>query len=56
MTSEVLLAKNQENVQLEEGVCDLEHEDMRVVMLVADQDAFTRPSQTMFLVMFFQPL
>jgi len=42
-----------EHVQLEEGVCDLQHEDVRVVVLMADQDAFTSPSHAMLRVVLF---
>lgn len=45
-----------ESLQLEEGVCDLQHEDVRVVVLVADQDAFASPSHAMLRVVFFQSL
>ena len=56
MTSENFIVKIKEDVQLEEGVRDLQHEDVRVVVLVADQDAFARPSHAMFLVVFFESL
>jgi len=42
-----------EHVQLEEGVCDLQHEDVRVVVLMADQDAFASPSHAMLRVVLF---
>jgi len=44
------------SIQLEEGVRDLQHEDMWVVVLVADQDAFASPSHAMLRVVFFQSL
>lgn len=44
------------HLQLEEGVCDLQHEDVRVVVLVADQHTLARPSHTMFLVVFLKAL
>ena len=43
-------------VQLEEGVCDLQHEDVRVVVLVADQNGFARPSHAVLVVVLFQSL
>ena len=43
-------------VQLEECICNLQHEDVRVVVLVADKYAFTCPSHAMFLVMLFETL
>lgn len=36
------------SLQLEEGVCNLQHEDVRVVVLVADQDAFACAAHAMF--------
>jgi len=42
--------------QLEEGIGNLQHQDMRMIMLMADQDPLTRPSHPMLLVVFFQPL
>jgi hypothetical protein len=44
------------NVQLEERISNLQHEDMRMVMLVADQDSLARTAHSMLLVVFFQPL
>lgn len=44
------------HIQLEEGVGNLQHEDMRVVVLMADQDAFTGTAHTMLCVVFFEPL
>ena len=56
MTSVRVKDEGCERVQLEEGVCDLQHEDVRVVVLVADQDAFASPSHAMLRVVLFQPL
>jgi hypothetical protein len=39
--------------QLEEGIRDLQHQDMRMVVFMADQDALTCPSHSMFLIVFF---
>lgn len=44
------------NVQLKEGICNLQHEDMRVIMLVTNQNAFAGPSHAMFCVVFFEAL
>ena len=44
------------NIQLEECVRDLQHENVGVVVLVADQNAFTCSSHAMFLVVFFKSL
>ena len=44
------------NVQLKEGICNLQHEDMGVIMLVANQNAFAGPSHAMFCVVFFKAL
>lgn len=53
MTSVRVKDEGCERVQLEEGVCDLQHEDVRVVVLVADQDAFASPSHAMLRVVLF---
>ena len=42
--------------QLEEGVCDLQHEDVRVVVLVADQDALAGAPHPVRRVVLLQPL
>lgn len=42
--------------QLEEGIRNLQHEDMWVVVLMTDQDAFARPSHATCLVVFLQSL
>jgi hypothetical protein len=44
------------NAQLEEGVCDLQHKDVRVVVLMADQDGLARPSHAMLVVVLFESL
>lgn len=44
------------NGQFKERVGNLQHQDVRMVMLMADQYSFTRPSHAMQLVMLFQPL
>jgi len=53
MTSVRIQDRVYEDIQLEEGVCDLQHEDVRVVVLVADQDAFAGPSHAMLRVVLF---
>jgi hypothetical protein len=45
--------KEWNDIQLEEGVCDLEHEDVRVVVFVADEYAFASSSHAMFLIVLF---
>ena len=40
--------------QFEESIGDLQHQDVRMVVLVADEDAFARPSHAMLLVVFLQ--
>ena len=40
-------------LQLEESIRDLQHQDMWVVMLVADQHAFAGPPHAMLLVVLF---
>jgi len=42
--------------QLEEGVCDLQHQDVRVVVLVADQDALAGAPHAVRRVVLLQPL
>lgn len=39
------------DVQLEERIRDLQHQNVRVVVLVTDQNALTRPAHAMLLVM-----
>jgi hypothetical protein len=39
--------------QLEEGIRDLQHEDVRMVVFMADQDALACPSHSMLLIVFF---
>jgi len=43
------------SIQLEEGIRDLQHEDVRVVVLVADQHALAKPAHAMLLVVLLQP-
>ena len=42
------------DVQLEERVGDLQHQDVRVIMLVADKDSLAGPPHAMFDIVFFQ--
>lgn len=42
--------------QLEEGVRDLQHQDVRVVVLVADEDALARPAHAVGGEVLLQPL
>lgn len=42
--------------ELEESICDLEHEDMRVVVLVADEDALAGAAHAMLVVVLLQAL
>jgi len=42
--------------QLEEGVCDLQHEDVWVIVVVADKNALTGSSHAVFVVVLFQAL
>ena len=39
-------------VQLEESICNLEHENMRVIVFMTDQNGFTRPPHTIAVVVF----
>ena len=41
--------------QFEECIGNLEHEDMRMIMLVADKDTFTSSSHSMFFIVLLQP-
>lgn len=43
-------------LQLEEGVGNLQHQDMRMIVLVANQNPLTRPPHPMLLIVLFQPL
>lgn len=43
----------QHHTQLEERVRNLQHQDVWVVMLVADEDPFTRPTHPMLFIMLF---
>ncbi len=42
--------------QLEEGVCDLQHQDVWVVVLVADQNGLACSSHAVLIVVLFQSL
>ena len=44
------------NIQLEEGVCDLQHKNVWVVVLVTDQDGLARSSHAGRVIVFFQSL
>lgn len=44
------------NAQLEEGVCDLQHQDVRVVVLVADEDGFARSAHAVLVVVLLEAL
>ena len=48
--------QNTGSVQLEEGVGDLEHEDVRVVVLMTYKHAFAGASHAMLLVVLLQAL
>lgn len=43
-------------VQLEKGVCDLQHENVRVVVVVAYENAFASPPHAILNVVLFQTL
>ena len=45
-----------DDIQLEKGVRNLQHENVWVVVFMTDQDALAGPAHAMFLVMFFQSL
>lgn len=38
------------DVQLEKSVCDLEHEDVGMVVLMTDEDALAGPSHAMLFI------
>ena len=44
------------NVQLEEGICNLQHQNVRMVVLMADQHALARAPHAVLRVVFLQPL
>ena len=44
------------DAQLEERVCDLQHQNVWMVVLVADQDTLAGTAHAMFFVVFFQSL
>ena len=49
-----MLAMSSTHSQFEESIGNLQHQDVGVVVLVADQDAFARPPHAMLLVVFLQ--
>ena len=44
------------NTQLEKCVCNLQHQNMWMIMLVADQDTLASAAHAMFFVVFLQSL
>lgn len=40
-------------LQFEEGICYLQHQDVRMVVFMANQDSFAGPAHTMLFVMLF---
>jgi hypothetical protein len=44
------------NVQLEKGICNLQHQNVRMVVLMADQHALARPPHPVLRVVFLEPL
>jgi len=44
------------NAQLEEGIGNLQHQYVRVIVLMADKDRFARPSHAIPVVVFLQSL
>lgn len=44
-----------EHIQLEKGIRDLQHEDMRVVVLVTYKHAFARAPHPMLFVVLLEP-
>lgn len=42
-------------LQLEEGIGDLQHQNMRMVVLVADQNGLASPPHTMLVIVLLQP-
>ncbi len=49
-------ANERRHLQFEEGVGNLQHQDVRVIVLVADQNPLTRSSHPVLLIVLFQPL
>lgn len=43
-------------VQLEESIRDLKHQDVRVVVFMADEDPLACPSHAVLVIMFFEAL
>ena len=52
----VVLQSVRGGLQLEESICDLQHQDVWVVMLMAHQHALARPPHAMLLVVFLEAL
>ena len=50
------LAKHRLHLQLEESIGDLQHQDMRMIVFMADQNPFASPPHPMLLVVLLQPL
>lgn len=42
--------------ELKERVCNLQHQDVRVIVFVTDKDAFTGSAHSMELIVFFEAL
>ena len=41
-----------QHVQLEEGICDLQHQDVWVIVLMTDENALTSAAHAMMFVVF----
>jgi len=52
----VLGCKLRLHLQLEESIGNLQHEDMWMIMLMADEDTLTRSPHPILLVVLFEPL
>lgn len=50
----VQVQKAEWSVQLEEGIRNLQHQNVWMIVLVADQDPFARPTHAMLIVVLFQ--
>ena len=48
--------QGRKHIQFEEGIRDLQHEDVRVVVLVADEDALAGPSHSVLVIVLLEPL
>ena len=44
------------DIQLEKGICNLQHEDVWVIMFVADEDSLAGSTHAMFFKVLFQSL